>query len=424
MAIHSLNALMGNINKTGGVFVKPEVPLTPLPPVVMDEEAARGYAVDRLDGAGSAAHPFSKSLPGNLKADEIRMLFVHDSNPYYAMPEQNTAHELFEKAPFIVALSCCMNESAARADLILPLNTGLEKWDDQIVAPDSPHPIYNLSRPLVEPLYDNKDAGGVLIEIAKTLGGTIAESFPWASMGEVLEMRVQGIHETGRGMIASPDAMAMLDRGLGPEGSLSQQYPSFASLWKKLLEDNCWFDPEPHHGPLQKALLTPSKKFEFYSQRLKDAFGFEEDAACMPHYEEASLNKDGFDLVIMAEDTLTMADDGKDTPPFLMKQLSDNVLKGNELFVRINPITALYHDLEEGDRVIVESPRGKVEVRLHLFEGVREGVVLIPLGFGHSAYDEFLRDKGVNANEVLEAKTDTITGLPIWWATPGKITKV
>jgi hypothetical protein len=63
-------------------------------------------------------------------------------------------------------------------------------------------------------------------------------------------------------------------------------------------------------------------------------------------------------------------------------------------------------------------------VRLHVFEGIRDGVVLIPLGFGHTAYDDFLGNKGVNANEVIEAKKDSVTGLPVWGIGPGRITKV
>jgi hypothetical protein len=61
---------------------------------------------------------------------------------------------------------------------------------------------------------------------------------------------------------------------------------------------------------------------------------------------------------------------------------------------------------------------------VHIFNGIRDGVVLIPLGFGHTAYDKFLKNKGLNARRLLTAKKDPISGLPVWWATPGRITKV
>lgn len=423
MAVHSLNALVGNINRPGGVGVKRQPPVAQLPTVVMDEEAARGCAVERLDEAGSAKYPFSSCLPGNLKADGIKVLFIHEANPYYALPERETAEEIFDKVPFIVSFSSYMDESAAGANLVLPLPTPLERWDDQFAAPELPYPVYNVSRPLTDPLYQTKNAGDILIEIAKRLGGTIAESFPWTGMQALLEMRAKGLYQAGRGVIDSPESVAMIDKGRVSDISKSPKYPSFSSMWRELLENNCWFDPGFGYGSPEEVLKTPSGKFEFFSQQLKNAFRFTDDAKCMPHYDEPALSREGFDLIIMPEEMLLVADDGKDTPPFLIKQLSDKVLSDNDLFVRINPITALYQNLREGDTVILESPRGKVRVRLHTFEGVREGVVLIPLGFGHTAYDEFLRDKGVDARRILEAKRDPISGLPVWWATSGRITR-
>jgi anaerobic selenocysteine-containing dehydrogenase len=71
----------------------------------------------------------------------------------------------------------------------------------------------------------------------------------------------------------------------------------------------------------------------------------------------------------------------------------------------------------------LESPAAKAHVRLHLYEGVREGVVLIPLGFGHTAFDQFQKNKGVNAKRLVVAMKDSITGLPLWRTTPARITK-
>ena len=196
-------------------------------------------------------------------------------------------------------------------------------------------------------------------------------------------------------------------------------------MWRELLAGNCWLGPNREYGDPTKVLKTPGGKFDFFSRRLKDAFQFTDDVSCMPHYKKAAMGEEGFDLLIMPENMLLMSDNGKGTPPFLIKQLGDDVLKQDELFIQINTLTALYHDeLKDGDRVLLESPRGKAMVRVRIYDGVREGVVLIPLGFGHTAYDEFLQNKGVDARRILATKMDPASGLPIWWATPGRITKV
>lgn len=418
MAVHSLNALVGNVNQRGGVLVKPMAPVTPLPPVVMDEEATRGYAVERFDGAGTE-YPFSSYLPGNLKPEKIKVLLVHDANPRYALPEQEVAKQLFEEVPYIVSFSSYMDESSAASDLVLPIPTRFERWDDQFAAPELQYPVYNLTRPLVDSLYETRNAGDILMEIAKRLGGTIAQSFPWGNMQELLEMRARGLYEARKGIVISPEAIAMLDKGV----PVSPPYSSFSEMWGKLTENNCWFDPNYEYGDPRKILKSRTGKFEFCCQQLVSAFTPTDDLKCMPHYEEQKVEQKDFNLIIMPQELLIMAKDGKGTPPFAIKQLSDDVLAQRELFVQINPITAMYQNLKEGDRVILETPRGQVRVRLHTFEGIREGVVLMPLGFGHTAYDDFLRAKGVNANQILEARKDNISGLPLWWATPGRITK-
>jgi anaerobic selenocysteine-containing dehydrogenase len=419
MAIHSLNALVGNLNKPGGVFIKPDPPLTPLPPVIMDEEAERGFAVGRADGAGSEAYPFSPYLPCNLNPDEIEVLLVHEVNPRYSLPDSETANKIFERVPYIVSFSSYMDESAAMADLVLPIPTRYERWDDQIASPESPFPVYNLTRPLAEPVYQTKPAGEIIIQMAGRLGGSIGESFPWADMQELLKVRARGLYESGRGVIDTSEALVATDRRPPPV----MTYSSFVAMWEKLVENNCWFDPNPEYADLKREIATPSRRFEFYSRRLKEAFGFQNDVDCMPHYVGPPANPEGFDLLIMPEVMLVVADDGKPTPPFLMKQIDDDVLERDRLFVQINPITAMYRGLKDGDDVIVETPRGKVKAGLRTFEGVREGVVLIPLGFGHTAYDEFLRGKGVNAHDILEARKDRLSGLPVWWSTPGKLSK-
>ncbi|GAB4331559.1 MAG: molybdopterin-dependent oxidoreductase [Candidatus Abyssubacteria bacterium] len=418
MAVHSLNALVGNINQPGGVFIKPEPPLSPLPAVIMDEEAERGFAVGRADEAGGEAYPFSRYLPCNVNPEKVKVLLIHEANPYYALPDRETRDRIFERIPYIVSFSSYMDESAAMADLVLPIPTRYERWDDQVASPESPLPIYNLTRPLIEPEYQTKPAGDILMEMAGRLGGSIAESFPWEDMQELLKARARGLYESGRGVIDTSEALVTADRRV-----VAAAYGSFVAMWEKLVENSCWFDPNPQYADLSQAMKTPSGRFEFYSQRLKEALGFQEDVDCMPHYIGPPAHPEGFDLLVMPEVMLVTAGNGKPTPPFVMKQIDDDVLKHDKLYVQINPITAMYRNLKDGDDVIVETPRGKVKTGLRVFEGVREGVVLIPLGLGHTAYDEFLQGKGVNAHDILEARKDKVSGLPVWWSTPGKITK-
>ena len=55
----------------------------------------------------------------------------------------------------------------------------------------------------------------------------------------------------------------------------------------------------------------------------------------------------------------------------------------------------------QGDQVIIESAAGAVQVRVNLSEGAMPGFVYMPMGFGHTAYDEFIREKGANPNDII-----------------------
>jgi anaerobic selenocysteine-containing dehydrogenase len=111
-------------------------------------------------------------------------------------------------------------------------------------------------------------------------------------------------------------------------------------------------------------------------------------------------------------------------PPYLNKTLFDDQLIKNDSFVEINPETAEKYHLGEADRITITSKKGKVEARVHLFEGAMPGIVYMPMGFGHTAFDDFVRGKGCSPNRIMTGNRDTLTGQPAWWNTPVRINKV
>ena len=49
------------------------------------------------------------------------------------------------------------------------------------------------------------------------------------------------------------------------------------------------------------------------------------------------------------------------------------------------------------------------------------GVLYLPLGLGHTAYDEYQKDKGVNPCEIIEGGKDPLSGHGVWWNTRVKV---
>ncbi len=156
-AIHSLNALAGNLEVPGGVLRPRKIPLGELPPIQIDQVAEKGLTMPRIDGAGMAQYPlahdvphsFSKALEGG-KPYSLNTLFLYYTNPLFSSP--NAGFKEIESVPFIVSFSPFMDETTQLADLILPDHCYLERWQDDPIHLNNGFPLLGIRQPVIKPL--------------------------------------------------------------------------------------------------------------------------------------------------------------------------------------------------------------------------------------------------------------------------------
>jgi anaerobic selenocysteine-containing dehydrogenase len=146
----------------------------------------------------------------------------------------------------------------------------------------------------------------------------------------------------------------------------------------------------------------------------------------MPHYEEiqSGADKKEYPLLLFPMELINLASGWIGNPPFLNKTLFDHQLRRDDLFVEMNPKTASQYRLKEGSKAIMRSPEGELQVRIHLFHGAMPDVVFIPVGLGHTAYDKYLKGKGVNPHKIIDQVEDPLSGQPVWWNTRVTLIKV
>jgi anaerobic selenocysteine-containing dehydrogenase len=427
LAVQSLNALVGSLHQAGGVGMAPKAPLAAWPAVVQDEVSKKGCAASRLGGAAAAVPVHSvQSLVKRMtegKPYQASMLWVYEANPAYSLSDGKEFVAALEKVKTVVSFSSFMDETTMMADLVLPGPTFLERLEDGPMPPGLQYAVFNLSTPVLKPKFETRHSGDVLIKVAQTLEGSVAASFPWSDYEAALKERVNGLAATKSGKVAA-------EAGLEPWAKVGQavepNYSSFDDLWKKLTENGCWFDTTQGMGGL--AFKTPSGKFEFACQRLREMGVAGDDLAYLPHYEEPVPTGDQtqYPLLLVPYEIMTIATIATGplaNPPFMTKMLFDFELKENDLFVEINPHTATKAGLQEGMPVGLKTERGTFRARVHLTEAAGPGVVFIPVGLGHRGFDAYIKDKGVNANEILIPQQDRVTGLPTWRGTRLTIVK-
>jgi len=430
MAIHSLNALVGNIGVVGGLRTQGELPLAPLPALEQDTIAKQGAAQPRIDRAGENNYFMVADAPQLLPERilqgspyPVNALFLFNTNPLANHPAKEAFAGAFKKIPFIVSFSPFLDESSAMADLLLPDPTYLERWQDDQVNHLAGFTCFSLARPAAKPLQQSRNTADVLLQVAQSLGGTIGKSFPWKSFEEVLRAGAEGLFKSGRGYVVSVNAQEALRKVLERQGYWLPEFPDADAFWKGLLQKGAWWDPSGLPMSRNTLLQTASGKFEFYSTQLKHWFekaaipkdarksrlanfasDKSEDLLYLPAVALRSAQKSAaFPLRLNTYRLMSRPMGGGKNQPWLLEQPAVHLQASWENWVEIHPETAAALGVQQNDLVWVESAKGQVKLRAKLYSGTVADVVNIPLFGG----------EGPNPNDLIANETDVLRGFGV-----------
>jgi menaquinone reductase, molybdopterin-binding-like subunit len=453
MAIHSLNALAGNIDKPGGVLTIKNLPVLDLSSPEADDAARKGLQMIPIARGDNGAFPLAdralslfsqRVLQG--KPYEVSTLFFYNCNPLFSNQQCEGLFQAMGKVPFIVSFSPYMDETTLHADIILPDHTNLEKWQSSVTYTFQGFPVVGIGKPVVAPLYNTRNTVDVLIEIAKGVGEHLAKAFPWKDSQEVLSDTMRKLYEMNKGDLFATELDESLLRELIRRGWRAPGYRNFEEFWAGVREKGGWWNPVYSYEEGAKVFRTPSRKFEFYSQTLKNhveklgtswgnnqqtlkAAGIdaEGDQLFMPHWEsKANASPDGekdypFHLKIFQP--LVFAGSLHANESFLLDMSSLYAKEKWNSWVEISPKAAQKLGIEDGALVWVESPREKLKFRAKLTPGAMPGVVNIPMGLGHKALGRWAKGAGGNPGGLVTHHAEPFTGEPLMHKTRVKVYK-
>jgi anaerobic selenocysteine-containing dehydrogenase len=427
MAIHSLNALVGNIGIPGGLLIQGELPLAPLPPVERDEAAKRGLDQPRIDGAGLGKYllvsDVPQALPERILSRDpypINALFLFATNPLANHPAKEAMADAMKQIPFVVSFSPFLDESSAMADLILPDHTYMERWQDDQVTHLAGFTCFSLVPPAASPLHQTRNTADVVLQIGKILGGSVAESLPWKNFKDLLYDGVRGLYEAGRGYVVSSHAEESLRKVLERQGYWAPEFKDYKTFWDALLRRGAWWDPTGLPVSRKALLKTPSGKFEFYLTALKQLVdenvkeegkaspfvsalgGLDRGdrlflpAVAIPRAPERGL----FPLRLNTYRLMSRPTGGGRNQPWLLEQPAVHLQASWEGWVEVHPETAAGLGINEDDWVWVESAKGRIKLRAKLYAGTLPDIIHIPLFGG----------KGPNPNDLIANEADIFRG--------------
>ena len=424
LAAQALNALIGNIDKEGGVLVAEETPLPTWPPLAAKGRGADGRRRPRLDGAGMGGTKLASSDPEALaeailsrKPYPVEVLLLHDADPivFSAAPARFT--QALAGVPLVVAISAFPSDSALSADWILPEAHFLERWDLHTTPPGVSFPLASVAQPVLDhPLVDARASAEIFLELAKRVGGEVASAFPAADPPALIRHDLDGLFAAQRGAVMGTAFDEAWVRMMEGAGWWAPGYRTAEELWQGALESGGWWDPFYDHEEWARVLKTPSGKFEFKAELL--------DALAQAHAQTGVTERKGDpDLPLVLFEPLAIAGGFGAELPFLPALLDPGHEERWESWAEIHPETAKVHGLKDKGWVRVRSAVGAIVVRCLVTWRVVPGAVAIPVGLGKRGGGRWARNMGANPFKLLGAGRDPLSGLPDFQGTRVQLEK-
>jgi molybdopterin-containing oxidoreductase family iron-sulfur binding subunit len=309
---------------------------------------------------------------------EIAVLIIKDANPAFTLPARAAFAEALAKVPFVVSLSSHMDETAARAHLVIPDLTPLESWGDH-----SPRDgVWGLLQPAMAPVPKvgptNPDALDLpqLHAVRDALGRRAPETFPGVETKSTGDLLL----DAGRALVPGSEKTVF-------------QAKTFADYLRE-----SW-------RAMAKTVAPKAAFDEFWEAALRRG-GYWADAP--------ALEGSATDPVLMVVPSSRYYD-GRGANKVWLHEAPDpmtQVVYGS--WVEVPAETARSLGVQSGDLLRVESPHGSLEAPAYVSETLAAGAVAIPTGLGHTAYGRFARGVGQSPYALLPAEPTSGSGGRRW----------
>lgn len=417
LAVHSLNVLLGSVNRSGGVLFPDAAPIGSLSPPVLDETARAGMARQPIGGPPPALGRGREALRFAAAVAEaeapIEALLLYYANPIASSAQPALWRAALEKIPFVVSFSPFLDETASYADVILPDLLPYERWQDAPAPSSFPYPVWGLARPLVEPHQGATHTGDVVLTLAQSLGGSVAESLPYDSFEALLKERARGLFDSRRGMTLGGGFERTHHQQMEERGWWLPEHTDFDEFWEELVERGGWTDLFYDHSDPHGLVRTDSGRIELFSPLLLGTLD-QERSTLRPYLDIADDVGEGstdFGLRLIPYRVSTLASGTLSLERWLAEQpgLFPEVLW--HPWIEVAPETAHALGLNDNTKVWIVSPRGRYQAHLKVSPGVAPETVCAPYGLRQPD------GQPANPLQLLDESTDRLTELPSWFST-------
>lgn len=289
----------------------------------------------------------------------VDLLLLNNVNPLYALPSgASVGKALAGKDLFVVAFSNIMDETAAAADLVVPVQHALESWD----AYESKNGLLSMLQPVPGKIDAAPHVGDLFLKL-------------WAPQER-----------------PAPDYRTYLVQRI-----LAGQ---------KIATERDWLRFVQAGGRLAVGGSAAPADVRFDADTIESLAGM---AGQLPAVAE---NRQ----VVHATASLRYYDGRNADRPWLSEIPDPMTMVAWQTLAMVNPLVTSSAGWAEGQVVRVSTHHGRVDLRVYSHPGLHPSMIVIPLGQGHSGMGRYADNKGVNPVGLLGAALDPLSGAPDYTA--------
>ncbi len=286
----------------------------------------------------------------SLNTGDADILLLNNVNPIFTLPADSHAKEALDKKTlFVVCFSNFMDETAAAADLVIPVKMPLETWDEY----GGKLPLVGTLQPAMGKLTEAPHIGDVMLNIG------FGDQAP------------------------ANNYKNYLISNLTADNSISNEVQ-----WKQTLQQGGQFDRKVESATSPK---TP--------RELDLA-----DTLIPPPQPPKS------DLTFLALPSIRFFDGRGANKPWLSEIPDPLTRVAWQTPVIIHPATATAQGLAQEDMAMIQTEFGSIEAPVYVAPLVAPGVLSMSIGQGHLFYGRYAAKKGSNPLQLFSANTNPVSG--------------
>lgn len=401
--IFTLNVLLGNIEREGGMYQKKAAatynklagekvaPVLAKPDVKLPKPTAQriDLVAPQFKYIAAGGGVVQSIIDAVLKQTPypVKGWIMSRHNPFQTVTCRPDLVKTVEQLDLVVSCDVYLSESAAYADYLLPECTYLER-DEEVSDMSGLNPAYALRQQVVEPIGDARPSWQIWKELGEQLG--LGQFYPWQDMqtrqlyqlnGDhalSAELRQKGYREWG---------VPLLFREPETVRQFVARYPGAVPA-----------DSDGTYGE-QLRFKSPSGKIELYSAELESLL----PGYGIPRARNFALKGEN-ELYFIQGKVAVHTNGATQYVPLLSELMWDNA-------VWIHPTTAREKGIKSGDDIWLENATGKEKGKALVTAGIRPDTLFVYMGFGAKAGAKTAATThGIHCGNLLPHVTSPVSG--------------